>query len=150
MIKYSLKGAAIMVSELNISWSKTKKNVEQVISKYMLYSLSVDSSNSYSINEPYLLKELELDKIDKVYIKLDLNELKNRIDFVNYVRFSFNKLTTEERKIIYWTYIDKENNYDDRYIANNLGFSLGYYYIKKKETLIRFAYSLGVEELIDK
>lgn len=139
-----------MVSELNISWSKTKKNVEQVISKYMLYSLSVDSSNSYSINEPYLLKELELDKIDKVYIKLDLNELKNRIDFVNYVRFSFNKLTTEERKIIYWTYIDKENNYDDRYIANNLGFSLGYYYIKKKETLIRFAYSLGVEELIDK
>lgn len=150
MIKYSLKGAVIMVRELNISWSKTKKNVEQLISKYMLYSLSVDNSNSYSINDPYLLKELEIDKIDKNYIKLDLNELKKRIDFVNYVRFSFNKLTTDERKIIYWTYIDKEDNYDDRYIANNLGFSLGYYYIKKKETLIRFAYSLGVEEIVNR
>lgn len=139
-----------MVRELNISWSKTKKNVEQLISKYMLYSLSVDNSNSYSINDPYLLKELEIDKIDKNYIKLDLNELKKRIDFVNYVRFSFNKLTTDERKIIYWTYIDKEDNYDDRYIANNLGFSLGYYYIKKKETLIRFAYSLGVEEIVNR
>ena len=150
MIKYSLKGAVIVVRELNISWSKTKKNVEQIISKYMLYSLSVDNSNSYNSDDSYLLKELEFEKIDKNYIKLDLFELRKRIGFVNYVRFSFNKLTTEERKIIYWTYIDKENNYDDRYIANNLGFSLGYYYIKKKETLIRFAYSLGVEELIDK
>ena len=85
--------------------------------------------------------------IDKTYVKISQEEQKRRIDFVNYVRFSFNKLTTEERKIIYWTYLDKENNYDDRFIANNLGFSLGYYYIKKKETLIRFAYSLGVEEL---
>ena len=88
--------------------------------------------------------------IDKTYVKISQEEQKRRIDFVNYVRFSFNKLTTEERKIIYWTYLDKENNYDDRFIANNLGFSLGYYYIKKKETLIRFAYSLGVEELNSK
>lgn len=136
-----------MLKPVNISWTKTKKNVEQIISQYIYYSLSVDNSSSSNIGDSYLLDVLDFNSIDKTYVKISQEEQKRRIDFVNYVRFSFNKLTTEERKIIYWTYLDKENNYDDRFIANNLGFSLGYYYIKKKETLIRFAYSLGVEEL---
>ena len=136
-----------MLKPVNISWTKTKKNVEQIISQYIYYSLSVDISSSSNIGDSYLLDALDFNSIDKTYVKISQEEQKRRIDFVNYVRFSFNKLTTEERKIIYWTYLDKENNYDDRFIANNLGFSLGYYYIKKKETLIRFAYSLGVEEL---
>lgn len=136
-----------MIQPISISWIKTKKNVEQVISQYVYYSLSVDNSSSSSIEDSYLLSALDFNSVDKTYVKIDIEEQKRRIEFVNYFRFSFNKLTTEERKIIYWTYLDKENNYDDRYIANNLGFSLGYYYIKKKETLIRFAYSLGVEEI---
>lgn len=135
-----------MVEPINISWSKTKKNVEQIIAKYVYYSLSVDSSSTSTIGETFLLDELDFNNLDNTYVKIEPSERRKRIDFINYVRFSFNKLTTEERKIIYWTYLDKENNYDDRYIANNLGFSLGYYYIKKKETLIRFAYSLGVEQ----
>ena len=139
-----------MLKPVNISWTKTKKNVEQIISQYIYYSLSVDNSSSSNIVDSYLLDALDFNSIDKTYVKISQEEQKRRIDFVNYVRFSFNKLTTEERKIIYWTYLDKENNYDDRFIANNLGFSLGYYYIKKKETLIRFAYSLGVEELNSK
>lgn len=139
-----------MLKPVNISWTKTKKNVEQIISQYIYYSLSVDNSSSSNIEDSYLLDALDFNSIDKTYVKISQEEQKRRIDFVNYVRFSFNKLTTEERKIIYWTYLDKENNYDDRFIANNLGFSLGYYYIKKKETLIRFAYSLGVEELNSK
>ncbi len=139
-----------MLKQINISWTKTKKNVEQIISQYIYYSLSVDNSSSSNIGDSYLLDALDFNNIDKTYVKISQEEQKRRIDFVNYVRFSFNKLTTEERKIIYWTYLDKENNYDDRFIANNLGFSLGYYYIKKKETLIRFAYSLGVEELNSK
>lgn len=139
-----------MLKPVNISWTKTKKNVEQIISQYIYYSLSVDNSSSSNIGDSYLLDALDFNSIDKTYVKISREEQKRRIDFVNYVRFSFNKLTTEERKIIYWTYLDKENNYDDRFIANNLGFSLGYYYIKKKETLIRFAYSLGVEELNSK
>lgn len=139
-----------MVQQLNISWAKTKKNVEQTISKYVYYSLSVDSSSTSKISDSFLLDFIDLNSVDKNYVKIDEEEKKERIEFINYVRFSFNKLTTDERKIIYWTYLDKENNYDDRYIANNLGFSLGYYYIKKKETLIRFAYSLGIEEKEDK
>lgn len=136
-----------MVEPINISWANTKKAVEQIISKYVYYSLSVDSSSTSNIGENFTLEELSENGVDNSYIKIDEIEKKKRVEFINYVRFSFNKLTTDERKIIYWTYLDKENNYDDRYIANSLGFSLGYYYIKKKETLIRFAYSLGVEQI---
>lgn len=138
------------IQPLNISWSKTKKNVEQIISTYVYYNLSVDNSSTSFVNDTFTFSSLDINSIDNKYTKIDTVEQKRRIDFVNYFRFSFNKLTTDEKKIIYWTYLDKENNYDDRYIANNLGFSLGYYYIKKKETIIRFAYCLGAEEFNDK
>ncbi len=134
-----------MTKTLNVMWSKTKKNVETVITKYMYYNLSVDNHSTSVINEDFLLDKLE-SNIDDKYIIITKEEIKKRVDYINYFRFSFNKLTKDERKIIYWTYLDKEDSYDDRFIANSLGFSLGYYYIKKKETLIRFAYSLGVEE----
>lgn len=136
-----------MVLPANISWTKTKKNVEEIITKYVYYILSVDDSSSNSASDNFLLENMEFKKPDNPYYKIEMDELKERIEFINYFRTAFNRLTTDERKIIYWTYIDKENNYDDRYIANNLGFSLGYYYIKKKETLIRFSYCLGVEEI---
>ena len=138
------------IQPLNISWSKTKKNVEQIILTYVYYNLSVDNSSTSFVNDTFTFSSLDINSIDNKYTKIDTVEQKRRIDFVNYFRFSFNKLTTDEKKIIYWTYLDKENNYDDRYIANNLGFSLGYYYIKKKETIIRFAYCLGAEEFNDK
>ena len=149
MIKYSTKGAIKMLHPVNVCWNKTKKNVEKIISQYIYYSLSVDISSTSRINEDFLLDKLKCDDNSNKYMNIDMEKKKSRIDFINYVRFSFNKLTTEERKIIYWTYLDRENNYDDRFIANVLGFSLGYYYIKKKETLIDFAYSLGVEEIND-
>lgn len=136
-----------MVLPANISWAKTKKNVEEIITKYVYYILSVDDSSSNSASDNFLLENMEFKKPDNPYYKVEIDELKERIEFINYFRTAFNRLTTDERKIIYWTYIDKENNYDDRYIANNLGFSLGYYYIKKKEALIRFSYCLGVEEM---
>lgn len=136
-----------MVLPANISWTKTKKNVEEIITKYVYYILSVDDSSSNSASDNFLLENMEFKRPDNPYYKIEMDELKERIEFINYFRTAFNRLTTDERKIIYWTYIDKENNYDDRYIANNLGFSLGYYYIKKKETLIRFSYCLGVEEI---
>lgn len=138
-----------MVKQINVLWNETKRNVEDAIEKYIYFCLSVDKDSTSKINSEFLLDKLELYKED-VFFKINNEERKKRIDYINYVRFSFNKLTNDERKIIYWTYLDKENSYDDRFIANSLGFSLGYYYVKKKETLIRFAYSLGVEKLDDK
>lgn len=136
-----------MIKPLNISWSETKKNVESVIKKYIYYNLSLDSSSEFKINKDFSYNMIDERDINNEYIRLSSEEIKDRVKYINYVRFSYNKLNCCERKIIYWTYLDKEKNYDDSYIANNLGFSLGYYYIKKKETLITFAYSLGVEEL---
>ena len=101
MIKYLLKGVDIMLDTINISWSKTKKNVEQTITKYIYYCLSVDSISTSKINDTFLLEELDINKLDNTYIRLEKEEYKKRINFINYVRFSFNKLTTEERKIIY-------------------------------------------------
>lgn len=135
-----------MTSEVNILWSKTKKNVEDVVTKYDYYNLSICNSQCSQINEKFELELIDKNKYDDSYLKISKEEQEKRIKYINYVRFSYNKLTTLERKIIYWTYIDKENSYDDRFIANNLGFSLGYYYIKKKEALTRFAYALGIEE----
>lgn len=135
-----------------IDWSKTKKKVEETINEYVYYCLSVDSYSTSKIGKDYTLDKLELetkesnDLISK-YMPISKEERFKRVEFINYVRFSFNKLTEDERKMIYWTYFDKDNDYDDRFIANSLGFSLGYYYIRKKETLIRFAYALGVEEI---
>lgn len=136
-----------MIKTTNVIWSKTKKNVEAVVNKYMYYNLSIDSGSEFKINKDFIYNMIEESSINDNYVKLSNEEITLRINYINYVRFSYNKLTSEERKIIYWTYLDKENNYDDSFIANNLGFSLGYYYIKKKEALIRFAYSLGVEEV---
>lgn len=131
----------------NFNWNKTKKNVEKIINEYTYYCLSVDNQYSNKISDNFMLNELKNEKINNSYIPISDDEKTKRINFVNYFRMSFNKLTTDEKKMIYWTYLDKEHNYDDRFIANNLGFSLGYYYIQKKETIIRFAYALGVEDI---
>lgn len=129
-----------------VSWSKTKKNIENITNKYNLYIISVSTPQD-NVDENYNYRLLNSGDLKNNYIKISDESFEERVEFINYVRYSYNKLTSDERKIVYWTYFDKENNYDDRFIANNLGFSLGYYYMKKKEALIRFAFSLGVEEI---
>ena len=131
----------------NFNWNKTKKNVEIVIQKYLYYCLSIDNYPTSKINDDYSLDEFIQEEVYNSYVMISADERDRRAEFINYFRISFNKLTTDERKIIYWSYLDKEHNYDDRFIANNLGFSLGYYYIQKKETIIRFACALGVEDM---
>ena len=138
-----------MMKDVNVSWTSTKKNIENILRKYNFLILSVSPSQEV-IDDTFKLNLISTENAINKYVKISTEELNQRIEFINYVRFAYNKLTKDERKIIYWTYFDKENNYDDRFIANNLGFSLGYYYIKKKETLIRFAFSLGVEDNVDK
>lgn len=99
----------------------------------MNFCLSVDKKSTSEIMDKFLIEKLELNSKSLVNKYISISEKLSRIEFINYVRFSFNKLTEEERKLIYWTYFDKEDNYDDRFIANSLGFSLGYYYMKKRK-----------------
>ena len=128
----------------DLEWYDIKIKIKDIAKKYIQYCLLIDINSTSKIFEDYTLKELDSDNISN-YTKLNRVELEKRVSKINSFRIAFNKLTIEERKIIYWTYLDKEDSYDDRFIANSLGFSLGYYYIKKKDALIRFAYALGVE-----
>src|SRR5574344_472951 len=150
MLKYNTKEVITMVKLPKISWEKTKNNVEEVITKYNYYNLSICDQSNDQMPSDFKLKLIDNYDFNNKYLKISANEQEERTNFINYVRFSYNKLTIAERKIIYFTYMDKENDYDDRFIANDLGFSLGYYYVKKKQTLIRFAYSLGIEAKDDK
>lgn len=134
----------------DVNWTLTKKNVEIVIQKYLYYCLSIDNYPTSKINDDYSLDEFIQEEVYNSYVMISADERDRRAEFINYFRNSFNRLTSEERKLIYWNYLDKEDNYDDRFIANNLGFSLGHFYIKKKETLIRFAYALGIETIEEK
>lgn len=130
----------------NDNFIEVKKRVKHMIDKYKFYCLSTIGNS--------LLNEVNNYKYDTVttqfdydYICLPKEVMIKKVEYINYFRYSFNKLTIQERKIIYFSYIDNENNHDDRLIANSLGFSLGYFYTKKKQALIRFAFALGIEVL---
>lgn len=131
----------------NAIWKQKKARLEKIIEKYIFYCLSLDNYPVSTINDNYTFEKLAFDNsnIDPKYATINKKEIKDGVDFINNFRLSFNKLTTEERKLIYWTYIDVEHNYDDRYIANELGYSVGYYYILKKRTITRFAYALLID-----
>ena len=126
--------------------NEVKTNIKEMLNEYNLCCLSVCTKYSLPDKVTYILDLVSIDVLYDKYNSLTDNELDNKIKYINYIRESYNQMTTLERKIIYWTYLDKEHNYDDRYIADNLGWSLGYYYLKKKETLIRFAYSLRIKK----
>ena len=79
---------------IKIMWNKTKKNVENVITKYIYYSLSVDNNSTSDISDNYVLDKLVNDKSSS-YTNISNEEKNKRIEFINYVRFSFNKLTSE-------------------------------------------------------
>lgn len=127
----------------NKSWNKIKNNIINILKKYDYFMLSI--CDDFLLDNDYNFKILNTSDINTSLIKLDEAEINKRLEYINYVRSAYNRLSILEKKIIFWTYLDKNSNYDDCYIANELGFSLGYYYVKKKETLIRYAYALGVK-----
>lgn len=121
-----------------------KMHIKDIIRNYKINCLSINSYSNNIDEKTYFFNIEKIDNITNEYNSLSKNELNDKIIYINYVRNAFNQLNTTDRKIIYWAYFDEEHNYDDRYIADNLGWSLGYFYIKKKESLIRFSYSLRI------
>ena len=84
-----------MTMPVDISWPKTKKNVEEIVTKYVYFVLSVNSSYTTSmINSDFLLNEIENSEIKNPYSKIEISEIKSRIEFINYFINSFNKLTS--------------------------------------------------------
>ena len=130
----------------NLNYSMVKKQIIKLLEEYEINCLSTFGNMALSELNNYKYEMLDENincKYDYIYFSTE--EVIKKIKYINYIRYSFNKLTTQERKLIYWSYIDKEHSYDDRFIANQLGYSLGYFYIQKKDALIRFAFALGLK-----
>lgn len=121
-----------------------KKQIKNIINKYKIDCLSINSYTKRICEDTYFFDIETVENFESNYMSLSKSELNDKIFYINYLRNAFNQLNMIERKIIYLAYLDEEHNYDNRYIADNLGWSLGYFYIKKKKALIRFAYSLRI------
>ena len=139
-----------MTEVVDINWSKTKRRVQNVLDEYNHYILSLCDTSADIMENEFKLPLIKPDELNNDYIKLSFDEKENRSSYINYVRYSYNKLPLADREIIYWAYMEKEKNYDDRYIANYLGFSIAHYYVKKRQALLKFAYALGIEVNLNK
>ncbi|MDD4036355.1 MAG: hypothetical protein PHS45_03430 [Bacilli bacterium] len=132
-----------MYKVAEISWPQTKKNVIEVLKTFDYYSLSLTSSRAMEIDNSFNLK---INFVNNDICVLENKKHKERIDFIEKVVNAYNKLSNVERKIIYRTYLANKKVNDDL-IANDLGFSVKYYYKIKKETIIKLAFALGIEVL---
>ncbi len=139
-----------MMEVADINWSKTKRRVQNILDEYNHYILSLCDTSADNMENEFKLSLIKPAELNNDYIKLSEEEKENRSNFINYVRYSYNKLPLADREIIYWAYMEKEKNYDDRYIANYLGFSIAHYYVKKRQALLKFAYALGIEVNLNK
>lgn len=92
-----------------------------------------------NVDEPKITEDYKIVKGDDIYIE-DNIELINKIErFIQ----SFNKLSKIQRNIIYSSYLD-ENHNDMGFIANSLGYSKGYFYELKRETIKDFLTAYGL------
>ena len=70
-----------MTKILNVMWSKTKKNVETVITKYMYYNLSVDNHSTSVINEDLARRQVGYGRGGRMKIEKDTVEIKSGVRF---------------------------------------------------------------------
>lgn len=129
----------------DLNWTLTKKNVEIVIQKYLYYCLSIDNYPTSKISDDYSLNEFIQEEVYNSYVMIRAEERARRAEFINYFRNSFNRLTSEERDVFYWGFIDTNYCYNDDFIANKLNYSLGYFYTQKKKTILDFSDSIGIK-----
>ncbi len=89
-----------------LEWHNIKIKIKDIATKYIQYCLLIDINSTSKISKDYTLEILDINDINN-YTRLNNIELEKRVNKINSFRIAFNKLTTEERKIIYWTYLDK-------------------------------------------
>lgn len=122
-----------------------RKWVERVLKTFDYYLLSIDYINNYFIKDEFTLKYVDKEKLSFDYIILSETTITERIKYINYVINAFNKLSREERMIIYYLYIDK-TKITAELISDKLNISLSKYFRDKNFAITRFAYALGMED----
>ena len=69
-----------------VSWSKTKKNIENITNKYNLYIISVSTPQD-NVDENYNYRLLNSSDLKNNYIKISDESFEERVEFINYVRY---------------------------------------------------------------
>ncbi len=126
---------------------KIRKWVEVILKNFDYYLLSIGEIGNYIVKEEYIFKYIKKEELSLDYIILDESAIIERIKYINYVINAFNKLSKEERIIIYYLYIDKVKITSES-ICEKLNVSLSKYFRDKNVAITRFAYALGIGENI--
>lgn len=142
-LKKLVKSGILILGEVSVA--TIRKWIERVLKTFDYYLLSIDDINNYLIKEEYILEYVDKDKLSFDYIILSEITIIERIKYINYVINAFNKLTKEERMIIYYLYIDK-TKITTELICEKLNISLSKYFRDKNVAITRFAYALGMED----
>jgi ArpU family phage transcriptional regulator len=127
-----------------VAMSKIRKWVEGELKKFDYYLLSIVSIDNYFVEKDCTLKYIYEDELSFDYIILSKETISERIRYINYVISAFNKLSEDERIIIYCLYICKEKTNSES-ICEKMNISLSKYFRDKKEAITRMAYALGIE-----
>ena len=125
--------------------SRIRKWVEEEIKKFDYYLLSITNIDKFFIEINCTIKYIDEEKLDLEYIVLSKKTISERINYINYVVSAFNKLSKDERIIIYYAYMCKEK-LTSEFMCEKMNISLSKYFRDKKEAIIRMAYALGMEE----
>jgi ArpU family phage transcriptional regulator len=128
-----------------VAISRIRKWVEDILKEFNYYLLSIGEISNYFIEENYTLKYVIKEELSFDYIMLDDETIVDRIKYINYVINAFNKLSKEERIIIYCLYICKEK-FTSESICEKVNVSISKYYRDKKEAITKLAYALGIKE----
>lgn len=124
----------------SIDKAKTKKAVEREMMLYSYYLLSVADNDQIKLDKETFVVRLDID--DKILTTKEIRKLK----FIQHIIDRYNRLSLIDKKIIYYTYMNKEK-INDGIIANEINFNLNYFYRIKKEAITKMAYALNAEVL---
>lgn len=126
---------------LDCDWLIIKEFIKFKINEFNEIKLRIYNKPLF-IDENFIIKIEETNFIDENLYYYNRYE-KDKLNFIRFVN-AYNRLSLKDRMIIYWNFIDDEKKYSKDYLANELGYSLGYYFTIKKKVINRFSIALGI------
>lgn len=125
-----------LINKIDSDWLIKKEFFKEIYKKFennklKIYNSDTITNDEYKINIDYsCFVEENIFESDKKYF----------LKFID----AFNRLSIKERIIIYLCYLEHNKEYQDLFIAHNMGYSLGHFYNLKKQAILDFTTSFGV------
>ena len=124
------------LKELDSEWLIKKELFKECYKKYETIKLKIYNNETIT-NEEY---KINIDYTSFIEENIYNDDKKYFVKFID----AFNRLILKERIIIYLCYLEHEKEYQDLFIAHNMGYSLGHFYNLKKQSVLDFMTSFGV------